>query len=77
MLDFDRLVDCNGLNETISLPEIHRQRVEEAISTRRLIREAIWTESIAVGSEFFLEEIVSGNHSRKNMRISRTIDGSW
>ena len=77
LLEIDRLVDLLGLSDRKSLAEIHRQRVVEAIRTGRLIREGIWTESIAVGSEAFLREIASRNKKRKKLRIARTEDGSW
>ncbi len=76
LLEIDRLVDLLGLSDRKSLAEIHRQRITEAIRAGRLIREGIWTESIAVGSEAFLREIASRNKVRKKLKIARTGDGS-
>jgi hypothetical protein len=42
-----------------------------------LIREGIWTESIAVGSEDFLREVASRIKIRMKLKIARTMDGSW
>jgi putative transposase len=77
LLEIDRLVELLGLSDRESLAEIHRQRIVEAIRAGRLIREGIWTESIAVGSEAFLREIASRNKIRKKLKIARTGDGSW
>lgn len=77
LLEIDRLVELLGLGDRKSLAEIHRQRVFEAISSRRLIREEIWTESIAVGSEASLREIASRVKRRKKLNIAKTEDGAW
>ncbi len=77
ILEIDRLVEILGLSDRKSLCQIHQQRIVEAITAGRLIREGLWTESIAVGSEAFLREIVSRNRRRKMLRIARTDDGSW
>jgi len=42
-----------------------------------LTREGIWTESIAVGSEKFLTIVASRIKTRMNLKIARTMDGSW
>jgi hypothetical protein len=77
LLEIDRLVDLLGLSDRKSLAEIHRQRILEAIRAGRLIREEIWTESIAVGGEAFLTEIASRNKMRKKLKMARTGDVSW
>jgi putative transposase len=77
LLEIDRLVYLLGLSDRKSLAEIHRQRIFEAISAGRLIREGIWTESIAVASEALLKEIPFRNKTRKKLKMARTGDGSW
>ena len=77
MLEIDRLVELLGLSDRRHLAEIHRQRIDEAIRARRLIREEIWTESIAIGSEDFLREIASRIKTRIKLKIAKTKDGSW
>jgi len=77
LLEIDRLVDVLGLSDRESLAEIHRQRIDEAIRARRLTREGIWTESIAVGSEKFLTIVASRIKTRMKLKIARTMDGSW
>ena len=75
LLDIDQLVEILGIKDRESLAEFHQQRIDEAIKNQRLNREAVWTESIAVGGEEFLEGIVSGNKWRKKLYISTTEDG--
>jgi putative transposase len=77
MLDISRLVEMLGLTERKSLVEIHQQRIMESISNDRMVREGIWTESIAVGSEAFLKEIVDKTKKRKRLCITSNDDGTW
>jgi putative transposase len=77
LLDIDCLIEMLDLSDRNSLAEIHQQRIMEPIQNNRLIREAIWTESIAVGSEAFLKEIVAETKKRKRLYISSNEDGDW
>jgi putative transposase len=77
LLDIDRLADLLGLSDPKALAEIHQQRIFEAIKGERLIREKIWTESIAVGRECFLREIAAKNKKRKRLYMGVTEDGAW
>jgi hypothetical protein len=49
----------------------------ESIKNNRLSREAFWTESIAVGSEAFLKEIIAKTKNRKRLYIAANDDGDW
>jgi len=77
LLDIERLVELLDLTDRKALAEIHQQRILESIRDKRLIREGIWTESIAVGSETYLREIVSKTKKRKRLHIAATEDGDW
>lgn len=77
LLDVDRLATLLGLSDRKFLAEIHQQRIFEAIRSKRLIREGIWTESIAVGREAFLREIIAKNKNRKRLYMTVTEDGAW
>jgi putative transposase len=77
LLDTDRLAELLDLADIRSLAEIHQQRILEAIKNARLIREGIWTESIAVGGESFLKEIIAKNRKRKRLYMAATEDGDW
>ena len=76
-LDIERLVELLGLSNRQSLAEIHQQRILESIRNNHLIREGKWTESIAVGSDAFLKEIISKTKNRKRFHIATTEDGDW
>lgn len=68
LLDTDRLVTLLGLRDRAMLAEIHQKRIIESIHSKRLSREGFWTESIAVGSEAFINEIAGRNRWRKRIR---------
>jgi hypothetical protein len=57
--------------------EIHEQRIAEAIKSGHLVREGIWTDSIAVGTEAFVKEITSRNKKRKRFHAASEQDGTW
>jgi putative transposase len=77
LLDLDCLVEMLGLSDRKSFAEIHKQRIMESINNNRLIRQAIWTESIAVGSKAFLKEIIAKTKNRKRLYIASNEDGDW
>jgi len=78
LLDIERLSELLGLSGgKSSLAEIHQKRILESVQNKRLNREAIWTESIAVGSEAFAKEIMDKNRKRKKLQLETTENGAW
>ena len=75
LLDIRGLIELLGVEGRESLAEFHRQHIDEAIKNQQLNREAVWTESIAVGSKEFIENVVSRNKRSKKFYISTTEDG--
>ena len=55
MIDHEILMGLLGIGKMEELKESHRGWVEEAFSERGQGRQPRWTESIAVGSEGFVE----------------------
>ena len=56
LIDHESLIGAIGIGKMEELRESHRMWVEEALAQRRQGREPRWTESIAVGSESFVEQ---------------------
>ena len=55
---------------------IHRQWVEDALKENRLVREAVWSEAVAVGSKAFVQETQQSLGLRAKARSCQsTIDG--
>lgn len=59
------IIDHDGLTQSFGFPSItafqkhHRQWINEALEENKLMREAKWTQSIAVGSEAFVDLVAS------------------
>ena len=53
-----------GINDSDQLSLSHRSWVEEALKTREKVREGRWSESIAVGSLSFIEQVKTELGSR-------------
>jgi putative transposase len=76
-LDIDRLVRLLGLSNRQDLAVIHQQRIDETIRSRQIAREAIWTESIAVGSKEYVNSIAAQQSKRKRLYIAKADEASW
>lgn len=57
LLDYKSLIRLLGIKTTEDLQVLYKKWIEEAIDMKKLKRESRWTESIAVGSKSFLENI--------------------
>jgi putative transposase len=57
LIDRERLVQLLGAGDSDQLSLSHRSWVEEALKTEEKSREKRWSESIAVGSLSFIEEV--------------------
>ena len=57
IVDLSRLAESLGMSTLAQLQETHAQWISEAVNTRRQRRQAMWSESLAVGSEDFVESI--------------------
>jgi putative transposase len=55
IIDVQKLMVLLQVRDMVELQVLCRKRAEEALACQRLVRESKWTESIAVGSEGFVE----------------------
>ncbi|NLB70231.1 MAG: hypothetical protein GX804_11240, partial [Lentisphaerae bacterium] len=55
ILDLERLAVILGLPSVEELQRLHCERVAKAIASKQMVREAHWTESLAIGDEAFIE----------------------
>jgi len=60
LVDADVLADLAGARDQASLMRMRETWIEQAIRKSRLEREPLWTESVAVGGQDFLERIRCG-----------------
>ncbi len=56
LIDYKNLMELLGIDTMDELKTSHRGWIEESIESHNPIRESKWTESIAIGSKFFVED---------------------
>jgi putative transposase len=57
VLDLDTLAEVTGTNGPGALAKAHRDWIEETMSSERDQRDEMWTNSLAVGSEPFVQKV--------------------
>ena len=78
-----RLLDLPRVLELFSQPDLrsfargYEAAVAQELRDRRLSRNPIWTESIAVGSETFVRAIADATKIRKTLEMAESADGTW
>ena len=70
LIDRKSLMQLCGLAESGELTVVHKQWIEEALGINNYSeRQSFWSESVAVGRKFFLEDIVQKLRGTKNWEI--------
>lgn len=69
VVDVDRLLESLDLQNVRELRQMHEEGIEERINRQRLDREAHWTESLAVGSQPFVEQMQDKYWRRREFTI--------
>ena len=77
IIDYTCLIKLLELNSHNELKTTHQNLIHEALNTGDLIREEIWTESLAVGSQSFVEDIKRKLGVRGQYRPVSEEKGSW
>jgi putative transposase len=76
LISYDRLCALAGFGSYDEFRENHRDWVENALSIGNNIRDSKWTQSIAVGSEGFIENMKADlGVSAKGRKVVRAEDG--
>ena len=57
LMDSERLISLLGIESTENFSETYKEWVEERLGRHDHVRETKWSESIAVGTESFVEKI--------------------
>ncbi len=80
VLDRQKLMEDVGIAGAEELKERYCAMIDARVSGHRLAREPQWTESVAVGSESFVEEVAEKLGRRARIKIEPTGDpgeDSW
>jgi putative transposase len=74
IIDYKRLMTLLHIENVNDLKSFHSKWIEKSIEAKNLERESKWTESIAVGSKFFIEKTKEqlGNRARGRREIENT-----
>jgi putative transposase len=77
LLDMDKLLELLGINNTITFRTKYAERIQLAITNKELIREKRWTESIAVGSQSYVEKVAESlRYKHRRFVVEDYNDGS-
>jgi putative transposase len=77
MLDVERLLWELGRPDLRTFRAAHESSLAESIRLDRLHREAMWTESIAVGSRSFVSRVAQQTKNRSRLYEGCTTEGTW
>ena len=77
LLDLRRVVELFAQAEQASFAQTYEAAIAQAIAERRLNREPIWTQSIAVGSKSFVRGIAHVTKKRRRLEMEENVDGVW
>ncbi|MBE7503571.1 MAG: transposase [Verrucomicrobiales bacterium] len=77
LLDLERLAWRLGSSSLTDVAENLKASLEEAIAKDQVRREAYWTESLAVGSVGYLEQIRPRIRSRRETDLVETSEDAW
>jgi putative transposase len=76
ILDIEALLWVLAISGRDALAELHRAAIAEAIEEKRLCREGMWTESIAIGSESFVRSIANRTRRRRRLKMVLASQGA-
>jgi len=77
LIDRDGLANLLGPGRRDDFEQAYRREIADAIARRKLEREPWWTESIAVGSEEFIQRVKAQTRYRRRLDTSQAVDGVW
>ena len=77
LLDLDSVLRWQGGMDHKAFIQDYRRAVEDSTRNRELDRQALWTESIAVGSKEFTERISEGVRNRVRLERKEITEGVW
>jgi len=77
LLDLRRVLELFPGLDSGSFAHTYDAAITQTIADHQLSSNAIWTRSIAVGSESFVQTIAQAIRIRKKLRIAVSPDGNW
>ena len=76
MLDLYGLLELCGFSKLADFQQVHRQWIEAELKRKLAVRDARWSEAVAVGSLAFVEEVKSELGAKALHRELEQVDGT-
>ena len=77
VIDTSTLLELFGFSNNVDLQRACREWVDEALAAAQLMRDPLWSESLAVGRPEFVDEVKAGLGTRATHRKSTESDGAF
>ena len=77
IIDLDSLMSLFNFTDLIEFQKQHKAMVSESIKKNISVKDRMWSESIAVGSNSFVDEVLSNLKQEIKRRKSVEKDGSY
>jgi putative transposase len=77
LLDLDRVLELFCQSDPGAFARSYEAAVAKELRDRRLSRNPIWAESIAVGSKTFVRVKADATKIRKKLKMIESADGTW
>ena len=77
VIDLYGLLDLCGFSKLANFQQVHRQWIEAALKRKLAVRDARWSEAVAVGSRDFVEKVRSELGIKALHRELEQVDGTY
>ena len=77
VLDLYGLLELCGFSKLADFQQVHRQWIEAELKRKLAVRDARWSEAVAVGSLAFVEEVKSELGAKALHRELEQVDGTY
>jgi putative transposase len=57
LVDHETLMELVGIKSVVDFKKVYDEWIDEALGKKQFVREPRWTESVAIGSEVFVENV--------------------
>jgi putative transposase len=77
LIDINKVMDLIGICDLMELRKFYSECIESSLVTDKMIRDNRWTESIAVGTEAFINKVHTQLGYKAKYRNTHKIQKSW
>jgi len=81
ILNIERLLESLAMDQVEDFRKVYEEGIKQQLQRSKLIRESVWTDSIAVGDRLFVEKIAKNCTKRSKFQYSEvpksTLSNAW